>query len=53
MKEAILVSGAAGVAGISTAVAPEVPWWGHLLMNLVAVALAFFGGRAQAAREKP
>jgi hypothetical protein len=32
-------------AGSLGAVTPEVPWWGQLLMALVATALAYFGGR--------
>jgi len=34
--------------GVSLAVAsvatPDVPWWGQLIMALVATALAYFGG---------
>lgn len=39
-----LVTGAVVVA--AGTIPPEVPWWGQLLMALVSVALAFFGGRA-------
>jgi hypothetical protein len=45
-----LTGGAVTVGALSTATAPDVPWWGHLLMNLLAVALAFFGGAARVKR---
>lgn len=35
-------TGAVVLAGAQAA--PDVPWWGHLIMALVSVALAFFGG---------
>ena len=43
MKQAALVTGAVMLG--TGATAPEVPWWGQLIMALVSVALAFFGGR--------
>lgn len=38
------LTGSAVVIALGT-IPPEVPWWGQLLMALVSVALAFFGGR--------
>jgi len=46
LKSFALTSGAVMIA--SGATAPEVPWWGQLIMALVSVALAFFGGRTAA-----
>lgn len=43
-----LTGSAVTLAGASAIVPPEVPWWGQLLMALVATALAFFGGRSGA-----
>lgn len=39
-----LVAGSLAV-GIGGTIPPEVPWWGQLLMAIVATALAYFGGR--------
>jgi membrane protein implicated in regulation of membrane protease activity len=46
MRSTVLTGAAVAVAGGQ--VAPDVPWWGHLIMALVSVALAFFGGRSGA-----
>jgi membrane protein implicated in regulation of membrane protease activity len=49
LKRAALVTAAVSVGAGATA--PEVPWWGQLIMALVSVALAYFGGRVEPVRE--
>jgi len=49
LKSAALTT-AALVASAGT-LPPDVPWWGQLIMAIVSVALAFFGGAARAARD--
>lgn len=44
MRSHLLVSGAVALGGAQAV--PDVPWWGHLIMALVSVAMAFFGGRS-------
>lgn len=44
-KRVLLLGSATGAALASSTLPPDVPWWGHLLIQLFAVALAFFGGR--------
>lgn len=45
MKSYALTTASLAVGAGATA--PDVPWWGQLLMAIVATALAFFGGAAR------